>query len=218
MRAGKTRERSGKSVTSQIDRQQPKFSQFAQPFHCCMLRPLIGIFLIMVLSAPFIVTFTCLKVQQKLVRKAVKRSLIAGLDKEELVLLSFTKAQTETELRWEHSKEFEYRGQMYDIVETCTEGDSIHYRCWWDHAETALCKKLDALATVAWGHHPKQKQHTTHLLSFLKTLYHGPYSPWSITVNMASTAPAMMEWTIPATVMASPPAPPPEPQGDNIAA
>lgn len=76
--------------------------------------------------------------------------MIDGLAKEELVLLKFSKEETETKLRWEHSKEFEYDGQMYDIVSKEIKVDSIFYRCWWDNEETLLNKKLKELAAKAF--------------------------------------------------------------------
>jgi hypothetical protein len=48
-------------------------------------------------------------------------------------------------LKWEHDKEFEYNGQMYDVVEVADIGDSLQYLCWWDKAETATKKNKQKL-------------------------------------------------------------------------
>ncbi len=45
----------------------------------------------------------------------VKTRILAGVGKNQMVRLSFTALATKTQLRWEHSKEFEYKGEMYDI-------------------------------------------------------------------------------------------------------
>ncbi|MFH1049421.1 MAG: hypothetical protein V1779_00660 [bacterium] len=53
----------------------------------------------------------------------MKWNMIAGLDKDELVLLKFTEEELVLKLRWEHSKEFEYHYQMNDIVDQAIQGD-----------------------------------------------------------------------------------------------
>lgn len=90
-----------------------------------------------------------LQYEKSVVHREVKWKMIAGLDQEELVLLKFSNEETKTELRWEHSKEFEYKGQMYDIVSKEIKADSVFYRCWWDHEETLLNKKLTKLVAKA---------------------------------------------------------------------
>lgn len=104
------------------------------------------------------------------IRKEVKRQIIAGIDKNELVLLTFSRAAINTDLRWEHAREFEYRGEMYDIVETNETGDSISYWCWWDHRETALNKSLDKLTQSACGQSPGSKEKQQRLQDFVRSL------------------------------------------------
>ena len=84
-------------------------------------------------------------IEKAALKREIKWKMIAGIDQNELVLLKFSKEEAETKLRWEHSKEFEYDGQMYDIVSKEIKGDSIYYRCWWDYEEPALNRKLQQL-------------------------------------------------------------------------
>lgn len=135
------------------------------------MKSVISILLISCLIFPLVGTYCFWEHERHLVRKSVKRRLIAGVESSELVLLKFSKEETQTKLRWKHSKEFEFNGQMYDIVETSFQDDSIFYRCWWDHAETALNKKLDKLLAEAWGHAPVKKDSSEKLVSFLKSPY-----------------------------------------------
>src|SRR5690606_39601506 len=86
---------------------------------------LIAISLLFVLFAPVMTIYLYLQFEKSAVRREIKWKMIAGMDEEELVLLKFTKEETQTKLRWEHSKEFEYDGQMYDIVSKEVKGDSI---------------------------------------------------------------------------------------------
>ena len=97
--------------------------------------------------------------------------MIAGLDKSELVLLKFSEKEASQSLKWKHSKEFEYRHQMFDIVETVSKGDSILYWCWSDNAETELNLKLQEFTAAAWGDNPQKKQKQDQLNQFYKSLY-----------------------------------------------
>ena len=74
-----------------------------------------------------------------------KRKLKEGISENELVKLTFSKKEIPTLLKWENDKEFEYNGQMYDVVEVADIGDSLQYTCWWDKAETATKKNKHIL-------------------------------------------------------------------------
>tara|TARA_B100001057_G_scaffold497877_2_gene603247 strand:+ start:3360 stop:3782 length:423 start_codon:yes stop_codon:yes gene_type:complete len=101
----------------------------------------------------------------------VKHALMAKTDKSDLVLLSFTKEEASEELNWKHSKEFEYKGSMYDIVEQETKGDTTYYWCWWDNEETQLNQRLDKLLAMIMGHDKKDKQSNNRLSKFFKSLF-----------------------------------------------
>jgi hypothetical protein len=141
-----------------------------------MPKKLISVLLFLSLTAPFAGTFTFLQIRKQLVKKEVKWKLIDGLDKEELVLLKFARKETETLLTWKHSREFEYHGEMYDIVETEIAGDSVFYYCWWDHEETHLNKQLNSLLAKAAGQHEQNKDNAKKIYQFFKTLYLEPLS------------------------------------------
>lgn len=112
-----------------------------------------------------------LQYQKKQIKRELKRKLIAGIDKSELVLLKFTKSQKEKELDWEHAKEFKYKGEFYDVVETKEQGDSVFYWCWWDCEETRLYQKLDELVASAFGSNMQHKHNVNRLNEFFKSLY-----------------------------------------------
>ncbi len=130
-----------------------------------------GILLILCFVTPAVTTFVFLKYQKKQVKREVKRKIIAGIDKEELVLLKFTKKEQQAELKWEHSKEFEYKGEMYDVVETKVIGDTTYYWLWWDHEETKLNKQLSKLVSFTIGNNPKNQENQKRLNKFFKSLY-----------------------------------------------
>lgn len=123
------------------------------------------------LAAPFAGTFTWLQYKKQLVKKEVKWKMIEGLDKEELVLLRFTAEETQTLLKWKHPGEFEFNGEMYDIVESFFAGDSVFYYCWWDHDETHLNKQLNGLIARAAGQNEQTKDRVNKMYQFFKSLY-----------------------------------------------
>lgn len=108
--------------------------------------------------------------------------MIAGMDEKELVLLKFTKEETETKLRWEHSKEFEYNGQMYDIVSSEIKGDSIYYHCWWDYEETKLNKKLKKLVASAFDQDEDNKKAQKNLHNYLWSFFCTDPFDWQTTL------------------------------------
>lgn len=98
--------------------------------------------------------------------------MIAGVEKDELVLFKFTETEKQNDLRWEHSKEFEYKGEMYDIVETQFHGDTTYYWCWWDYEETKLNKQLDGLLAFAYKKDTRtNSKNQKFVQSFYKSLF-----------------------------------------------
>jgi hypothetical protein len=132
---------------------------------------IFSIFFILVLFAPSTGTYLCLLHRKEMVRMQVNESIREGIDKERLVLLGFTMEETETELRWEHSREFEYKSQMYDIVETKIVGDSIYYRCWWDIEETLIKNMISELGRFALDTDARKNDRKVHINPWFKLVF-----------------------------------------------
>lgn len=114
-----------------------------------MLKQLFSILLISSLIGPYLGISLYLKHEKKMLKREIKHRIIEGIDKSELVELTFTVAEAEKKLQWEHSKEFEYNGEMYDVVESKSDGKKVTYWCWWDNQETSLNKQLSKLLARA---------------------------------------------------------------------
>lgn len=97
--------------------------------------------------------------------------LSKGIDKEELVLLKFTKEESETKLKWKHSLEFTYQQKMYDIVESQIVGDSVFYLCWKDHKETKVNKDIKMLVSNFFNCKSQKDQQNDQINNFYKSLY-----------------------------------------------
>lgn len=140
---------------------------------------IFSIVLLFAFAAPVTTAFMFLQYQKKQVKREVKWKMIAGIDREELVVLKFTEAEKKTELNWKHSKEFEYRGEMYDIVETAVSGDTTTYWLWWDSEETKLNRQLDDLVAQVFGKSPKDEKGQEMLTQFYKQLFYAYAEPVS---------------------------------------
>lgn len=141
------------------------------------MKKIISIVLLACLIFPFVGTVSWLNYQKKIIRKQIKHKIIAGIDKSELVLFSFTKNEAER-LKWKHSKEFSFNGSMYDIVEADTVGNNITYWCWWDYEETKLNKQLNTLLADFLGADTKSKETKARLASFYQSLFYSTHKPW----------------------------------------
>lgn len=143
-----------------------------------MKKQVVSLLLLFILIVPIGTTYLWLHQRKRAVKKEVKWKLIAGLDKKELVFFAFSQKEVETKLHWEHSKEFEYKQQMYDVVEKKIIKDSIHLWCWWDFQETKLNKQLQSLLTVAFQNDTKTTQKKDQVFGFYKLLYLQPEFYW----------------------------------------
>lgn len=121
--------------------------------------------------APACITYLYLKVQKQKVRKEVKHLIMDCIDKEDLTYLKFSAQEIESQLNWKHSKEFEFQGQMYDIVYKVEKPDSIIYWCWPDHEESMLNRDLDELVASILGLDPHRHEKNNQLFDFYKKLF-----------------------------------------------
>ena len=160
------------------------------------------------ISAPT-VTFIWLKHQKAIIRKEVKQNIIAGMDRDDLVLIKIAKS-SQKQLKWKHSKEFEYQHQMYDVVKKEIHGDSCYYYCWWDNSETVLNKKLSQLVVSAWNNDKKSNTLKHKLSKLFKSLYCNNINKlenFTLEIGKEKIAFLPVKYTFNAN---SPPTPPPQ--------
>jgi hypothetical protein len=142
------------------------------------LKKLSAILLLFTLTAPFPGTYIFLQYNKNKIKKEITGMIDAGLEKKDLVLLMFTNEETETILNWKHSREFEYKGQLYDIVEKRQDGDTISYKCYKDHKETRLNREKDQLLAGAMGQDPCRKSQTEKIVNFIKIVFRQDAFSW----------------------------------------
>ncbi len=130
----------------------------------------LSIFFIFTVGMPFIGTYHLLLLQKKQVRREIKKQIIAGIEKENLVFFRFGLRES-NQLFWEHPNEFEYKGNMYDVVLKDTIGDSVYYWCWRDNEETRLNGLLGKLVKENMNNDPATKAKHDQIIHFLESLF-----------------------------------------------
>ena len=142
----------------------------SQVEHRTSLKAFVSLMILSAFCLPFCATYLGLQLQKWRVKHEVKAKLIQGIDKSELTHLTFSKSQIETELDWEDDREFEYKGEMYDVIERHEKGDSVEVVCWHDKAETELNQRLQTLITKALHNSPEHRTRESLYYQFLKSL------------------------------------------------
>ena len=170
----------------------------------------VVIFLIFCLTAPFTGTYIFLGYKKNKIKSEVNELILKEKAKKDLVVLKFTHEESKTRLTWKHAREFEYNGQMYDIVDQKTEGDFIAYTCYKDHKETRLNREKEKLIAKALGQDPVQKKQTERLKNFLKSVFQHEISAWKPFISQSCNihyAPNIKHYSL---FLESPPSPPPK--------
>lgn len=135
------------------------------------MRKIVSIVFLACLIAPFLGSYIWVQIKRSQIRKEVKWKMIAGIDKKELVFMKFSIKDSQEKLNWKHSKEFEYKGEWYDIVDQEIVGDSIQYHLWWDHEETKLSLQLKELIAYTVNQNPLTKDTKNKVTNLLKSLF-----------------------------------------------
>ncbi len=121
--------------------------------------------------APFLGSYLWVQIKRSQIRKEVKWKMIAGLDKEELVFMTFSIQDSQEKLNWKHSKEFEYKGEWYDVVQQEVVGDSIRFHLWWDHEETKLSQQLRQLIVMTVSQDSQNQENQKGIVKLFKSLF-----------------------------------------------
>jgi hypothetical protein len=159
---------------------------------------------------PFVGTYIWLQHEHAEVKKVVREKLEEGFEPKELVTLIFIEEEL-SQIRWEHEQEFEFQGQMYDVVEKKEQGDSTIFICWWDHEETQLKKELNQLLAGQQNDFPLNKDSQNRLTTFGKALYAYPVlSSKKIGPSFLKEANFLPYLSYPSCFPQSPPTPPPD--------
>lgn len=110
-----------------------------------------SLFLCAVLAIPFAGALGWFTGRLVVVRHEVKAKLAMDKHTGPLVKLTFARGDVRDLLEWEHSREFRYRGEMYDIARTEEATDSISYWCHHDVKETSIRREISKWLARTFG-------------------------------------------------------------------
>lgn len=107
------------------------------------------------------------------IRQEIKIKIKQQVPADELVKIEYT-SNNKNDFQWIHSREFRYKGTMYDVVsrEHVSENMEILH-CVTDHQETQLFKELDNYVQNSMNSDPGTRQAS----SFFNQLLSGLYLP-----------------------------------------
>ncbi|HKK73917.1 MAG TPA: hypothetical protein VJ953_02495 [Saprospiraceae bacterium] len=174
-----------------------------------MTKSLTSILLLVSLLLPALGGYAWLRYQKSEVRQEVEERKERGFAEEELVQLQFSKVETQTLLRWEHAAEFEYQGQMYDVVRSEAKGDSMYYWCFWDEEETLLNQEIADLEKGLFDTDPQRQEKQERLQQFYKSLYLLALTPKDMPQPTTTNETPNVYLTKPLATFFEPPTPPP---------
>ncbi len=101
----------------------------------------------------FLIVF---KVKQQAIRKEIKHLIKNGVPQNELIAIEFN-SSNKLDFDWKHSREFSYKGSMYDIVRTDTiNQNTFLFYCVNDIQEKQLFANLDKMVSSCFSEHSKQ--------------------------------------------------------------
>lgn len=91
----------------------------------------------------------------------------------QFVVLRFFIPDVSHKLHWEDEHEFEFQGNMYDVIQTTVSKDSVFYTCLLDYQESAYNRQLEYL----WNYNmyvqtTSSPENTKHFIEHLKKLYY----------------------------------------------
>jgi len=130
----------------------------------------------LIFIAPFGSLFWQYQTQLYAHKKSIKKALLRSTPKDDLIEFRWSKPEAES-LDWKEQDEFEYQGEMYDVVEKQERKDSLILWCYWDYAETQLHQKFkNLLAKNPYRPKPENKN-VNLLLKSLQAIGPSPMAP-----------------------------------------
>lgn len=105
-----------------------------------------------------------------MVRASVHQKLANELELEAALSMTFSIDEAQ-DLEWEHAREFELKGEMYDVVRSKKMGDSITYVVYHDVKESALNHKINRLLANELDSNPDRKERKITIDNWSKSLY-----------------------------------------------
>lgn len=129
---------------------------------------MIFVLLLGSVTAPAIFAF-----MQSKIKKAVKKTILAGIPEEDLDVLRITDAQMQDAriFNFVEAHEFLFYGKMYDIVRSEKAGDTTIFYCVYDDLETKLVQRFADIAAGTMNKYGTVLNHILDNILKVKIIY-----------------------------------------------
>lgn len=136
-----------------------------------LIKKYLGILLLFFLVSPYFFSYIFLKNEIRLVKKKAKHKIEEAIAFEDLTKLTFSINEVKELLVFKGEKEFEYKGNMYDIIYSNKSDNNITYWCVNDNEETALNNKVNDLLTLMLQKNAKKSTHQRIVAKYFPNYY-----------------------------------------------
>ncbi len=145
---------------------------------------LIVILLALSIAGPMTLGLTAFELRFFQLKENMESRINRDPNDERVKTLVFTKEESQSLLKWEHDREFEFRGEMYDVLEVHEKGDQIEYLVWHDQEESELKRSKSEYEESSQENHSRhQKRNSFHVIFFFEDLPSIKF--WSVTNQLA---------------------------------
>lgn len=135
------------------------------------LKKLVAILLTLIFCYNTVGYYIVFKTSQLKVKSEIKKLIKSSFPEDQLVVFRLS-PENQNDFEWIHSKEFRYKGNMYDIVrKTVISASETDLYCIHDVKETGLFAHLDLLVKNAMNADKNASKASVLLSVFFSTLY-----------------------------------------------
>jgi hypothetical protein len=134
------------------------------------MREVSGIGFLLILVLPFYGAWQFFSIRIDHIKQQTSLLISNGIEEEHQVLFKFTEEES-AQLTWEHSREFELNGEMYDVIRSEAKGDTTWYWCYRDQKETLAKNELRRMIVNALAQNPRDYNKQIQIGHFLSTLF-----------------------------------------------
>jgi hypothetical protein len=140
------------------------------------MRKILSILMIFIFSYSVIGFYLSFEIEHNQIHKEVQSRIIKSLPESQLAVIKIPFSDKK-KIRWkEYGKEFNYEGNMYDVVRSEIRTDTTYYWCFSDEKETKLLVHFDQLIKDQTDHsRSKQIQKKQEVNYFLKEVSSGSF-------------------------------------------
>lgn len=103
-------------------------------------------------------------------KEYVRNNMLSDISEEEKCILQFSIHDAKNNLHWEKPDEFEYKGEMYDVISSKQIRDSVIFICYHDKKESRLKESYAELLINSFGN-DLQKEQQSRIKIFFNVLY-----------------------------------------------